>query len=135
MGASTSKTEDPLMNLAKSLSSEALANWIQGKHQEFEQHKAEYILRSWAWYFLIPLSMFLLFAPGLLISVPSVQDCNDGVTKPWAPGTINIYNSLVAIFVFYLIILLIVFGLGGYWGIDPPFQKDILSRFASSITK
>jgi uncharacterized BrkB/YihY/UPF0761 family membrane protein len=131
----SSSSQDPLTSLAKSLSYESLGNYIQAVNKRYQEHKAEYVLRSWAWYFLIPLALFLVFAPGLVLSVPSVQDCNDGVTKPIAPGRINIYNSLVAVFVFYFIILLIVYGLGGLWGIDPPFQQNIIAKYASAITK
>lgn len=126
---------DPITSLAKGLASPSLGPYLEKINNDYQQHKAEYILRSWAWYFLIPLSLFLVFAPGLILSVPSVQDCNDGVTKPIAPGRINIYNSLVAVFVFYFVILLIVYGLGSYWNIDPPFQKNTIERFAKDLIK
>jgi len=132
---SSALSMDPNVSLAKNFSSVALGDYIQAVNQRYQEHKAEFVLRSWAWYILIPLALFLVFAPGLIFSIPSVEDCNDGVVKPIAPGRINIYNSLFAVFVFYFITLLIVYGLGGLWGIDPPFQKNIISQYASALTK
>ena len=115
---------------AASLSNTTLGNYLEAVNERYVKHKTETFLRSIAWYILLPLALFYVFAPGLIFSIPAEPSCSDNVPRPIAPERVTFWNTAFAVFVFYLIILLIIFGLGGYWGIAAPFQPNVISKFA-----
>lgn len=112
------------------LSGEAYSNMIRAINERFEAHRAMYIVRSWAWYLLLPLCVYAVFSPGFIFSVPAVEDCDDGLTKPIAPGRVTGTNLVVALFAFYLPLTIFIFWLGAQWDIDFPFQKNVLMKYA-----
>jgi len=67
--------------------------------------------RAYVYYFLLPVFFFVVLAPGLLISIPPVDDCDSGVKKPIAPSRVTWTNALVHGFVFGgLVFLLFWYG-------------------------
>jgi len=61
--------------------------------------------RAMVYYFGLPVFFFIILAPGLLISIPPVKDCDTGVSKPFAPGRITVGNTVVHSIIFGLVIV------------------------------
>lgn len=106
-----------------------MRDFVERESQQYLSHRSETFVRSIAWYIVLPLALFLVFAPGLIFSIPAEPDVSDNVKRPIAPGRITVANSLFAVFVFYLLILLIIFGLGGHWGFSAPFAPNPFAKF------
>ena len=116
-------------NPQSTLSNSTLEAYLEAVQKQYTEHRAQTFMRSIAWYIVLPLALFLVFAPGLIFSIPAEPRVSDNVKTPIAPGRVTWANSLFAIIVFYLIILLVIFGLGGYWGFGAPFAPNPIGKF------
>lgn len=76
--------------------------------------------RSLVWYFGIPFFLFIILAPGLLVSLPPVKDCDSRISKPIAPGRVTFYNTIVHALLF-LAVIVFLFWAGSKNNITFPF--------------
>ena len=118
-----------LANPKSALSNSTLEAYLEAVQKQYTEHRVQTFARSISWYIVLPLALFLVFAPGLIFSIPAEPRVTDNVKTPIAPGRITWGNSLFAVIVFYLAILLVIFGLGGYWGFAAPFSPNPIAKF------
>lgn len=117
------------VNPQSALSNSTLEAYLDAVQKQYTEHRAQTFVRSIAWYIVLPLALFLVFAPGLIFSIPQEPRVTDNVKTPIAPGRVTWANALFAVIVFYGITLLVIFGLGGYWGFASPFAPNPIGKF------
>lgn len=77
------------------------------------------------WYIFFPAIVFVVFAPGLIFSLPAEENC-DRVTTYVNPQKVTWENALVA-GALYLVFLTLWFWLGGLAHVNFPFHLGELS--------
>lgn len=97
------------------------------------QEQTKLIARDTFYYLFFPWFWFVVLCPGFILSIPSVKDCDDGISKTFAPGRVTILATLVHVCVWAFVVA-VFYWFGAFKGINFPFTSLAFTpTFSSSM--
>lgn len=107
-------------------------NYVKVVTQYVKNEQTATLIRSLAWYFGLPWVLYLLLAPGFLLSLPPAIDCDDGVRKPIAPERTTVANVFVHSAIFILLVVFLYWFGAKVLGIIFPFTASTLDSLTNA---